>query len=52
MSKNHVTDSCGNIFLDLGFSEEEAEKLFRESEKRIADERARSINKKGAPGSE
>lgn len=49
MKKNHVTDSCGNIFLDLGFSEKEAEHLLRQSKKRMAKELTMTTKKKDDP---
>ena len=38
---SHITPVGGNIFLDLGFSPDEAERLQDESDQRIANERAK-----------
>jgi hypothetical protein len=36
----HTTPANGNVFLDLGFSSNEAKELFEESQRRIDIERA------------
>jgi predicted XRE-type DNA-binding protein len=40
MAINHVTPADGNIFLDLGFEPDEAERLLAESERQIAERMA------------
>lgn len=42
-SSSHITPADGNVFLDLGFPVEEAERLKRESDQRIAQKVGRSM---------
>ena len=43
VGSNHITPADGNIFLDLGFEPEEAERLLMESNREIVERRALKI---------